>query len=144
MGTGILGSDVHILDVVTPADIRALKEKIDPFISALDDDAKKCATLSESTQQEWAKFRAGWESFYMLPDNFFTDFFGAVEKRDLALSYEKQANDWRALLAKQCTTVTLPRLNEQSEIGGSSFGNPILIGLAAGGGLFLLASLLRR
>jgi hypothetical protein len=94
---------------VTPASVRAEKDRIDPQIRALDAQAATC--ISPELRASWAAFVVGWNVFFHAPEGFLT----AGAEYDHALAVERELNGWREAFRRECGLDTPP-----TEIAGDA------------------------
>lgn len=76
---------------VLPADVRALKERLVPFVYALDQTASSCEGLKEETRSAWRSFSASFRAFYAAEESFWS----AGAEMDQAESYERDLARWQ-------------------------------------------------
>lgn len=83
-----------------PADVRALKDRIDPSMVSTDESVKACPGLSSLDRSAWTVFYASWKVFHAAPEPLL---FGSGVQYDEALGFAAQLERIRAdLRAKNC------------------------------------------
>ena len=60
------------LQFVTPSDVRALKTRLDPFVTALDGAVAQCPKADPGTREAWAAFARSWRAYVASEDHFLT------------------------------------------------------------------------
>lgn len=91
---------------VTPSDVRALKNRVDPFVRALDASVAACPTLLASTRAGWEGFSSAWRT-YMVEDD---SWLHTAAQMDQGEAYEQDLGHWQDLLAQSKCGTSTPRI----------------------------------
>lgn len=119
---GPVSAGALLPDVTNPETVRALKNRLDPSVRALDGQVASCPNLTPEQKSAWGLFSKGWRDFYDGPDNNspfpswipLLGAFGSANVFDGALVYERQIIEWQKMLDGACHAA-LPRIVPQSE-----------------------------
>jgi len=113
------------LRFVTPGDVRDLKNRIDPYVLALDASVRDCKALPADTAKAWGDFSKAWRAFYAEEDSWLH----TAAQMDQAESYECDVRRWQTLLAQQKCAPDAPPLSFTNEggSGAGSFGGTIKV-----------------
>ncbi len=114
-----------LLRFVTPGDVRDLKNRIDPYVLALDASVSNCKTLAPDTAKAWASFSKAWRAFYNEDDSWLH----TAAQMDQAESYECDVRRWQTLLAQQKCAPDAPPLSftNEGDSGSSSLGGTVKV-----------------
>lgn len=96
---------------VTPADVRDLKNRVDPFVRALDAAAPKCADLPASVQSGWQDFSKAWRSYFDEDDSWLH----TAAQMDQGEAYERDLARWQEFLAKYKCAESAPRITPSTD-----------------------------
>lgn len=131
--------------VVGPSDVRAEKDRLNPYVVALDLAAKNCQ-LSQATRDGWEAWRAGWEKFYAADEGWLT----AGAEMDRVQAYEADVKKWQATIARECPSVAqtptpapLGAPQQQAAAGIASSAATIAVALAIIAAIVYLGPLAR-
>ena len=113
------------LRFVTPADVRDLKNRIDPYVRALDENVVACVALPQGVRDGWTAFSKAWRSYFDEDDSWWH----TAAQMDQAESYECDVRRWQTLLAQQKCAPDAPPLSFTNEggSGAGSFGGTIKV-----------------
>ena len=93
---------------VTPADVDAIRARVDAVVRTLDAQAPSC--LGPAQLAAWQAFRAGWSVFLAVPSSWLH----TAAQMDQSEAYEQQVANWqREFQAAGCAS-TAPILNPES------------------------------
>jgi hypothetical protein len=95
-----------LLRFVTPSDVRDLKNRIDPFVRALDTSAAACAGLPASVADGWGAFSKAWRSYFDEEDSWWH----TAAQMDQGEAYESDVQGWQALIATYKCTPDAPTI----------------------------------
>jgi hypothetical protein len=84
---------------VTPKDVRALKNRLDPTFRSLDATVARCSGLDPVMRDSWQAFSKGWRSYVNEEDSWLH----CAAQMDAGESYERQVSDWQAMIGRACT-----------------------------------------
>ena len=103
---------------VTPTDVRDLKNRIDPFVVALDANVRDCKTLAPDTAQGWDKFSKAWRAFFAEDESWSH----TAAEMDQAEAYECDVSHWQTMLAAQKCAPDAPPITPTNNdaTGGAS------------------------
>lgn len=85
--------------IVGPADVRRLKERLQPSMLATDAAVKTCDKLSPGEREAWRVWFAAWSVWYATPEPWL---FGASNEYDETQVYEAQLAAWQEQLRTKC------------------------------------------
>ena len=102
------------LQFVTPSDVRALKNRLDPFVTALDSAVSQCPKVDDATRSAWSAFVASWRSYFAAEDHFLT----AGAEFNTGCDYEQTIAGWQRAIGALACGVPGPTLPEQRGAGG--------------------------
>ena len=110
---------------VTPGDVRDLKNRIDPFVLALDAAVRDCKGLSQDTATAWGDFSKAWRGFFNEDESWFH----TAAQMDQAESYECDVRRWQDMLAKQKCAADVPPITftNEGDGGGSALGSTVKV-----------------
>lgn len=91
---------------VTPADVRDLKNRLDPSVRALDATVARCAGLDAPTRQAWQDFSKAWRSYFDEEDSWLH----TAAQYDAGEAYERQIADWQRVISGASCAVPGPKL----------------------------------
>ena len=99
MGADPCGSKPFVR-FVTPGDVRDLKNRVDPFVVALDATVAACKGLPEGVATSWAGFSKRWRDFF----NENESWFHTAAQMDQAEAYECDLLHWQQMIqqANKC------------------------------------------
>ncbi len=83
------------LRFVTPSDVRDLKNRIDPYVRALDASVAACQGLPQSVADGWTAFSKAWRSYYDEEDSWWH----TAAQMDQGEAYESDVQRWQQMLA---------------------------------------------
>jgi len=86
--------------LVGPADVRRLKERLQPSMLATNAAVKTCTALSTGEREAWRIWFAAWSVWYATPEPWL---FGASNEYDETQVYEAQLAAWQEQLRQKCT-----------------------------------------
>ena len=88
------------LRFVTSSDVRALKDRLNPYVVSLDASIVACPTVSPTKRASWSDWRKAWDGFFSAPEGFWT----AGAEMDQGEAYEVDFNGWRSfMIAERCS-----------------------------------------
>ena len=87
---------------VLPADVRALKSRLDPTVRSLDTTVTQCTTIEPATASAWADFSRAWRAYFNEEDSWLH----TAAQMDAGEAYERQIADWQGRLSRPCTLHT--------------------------------------
>ena len=76
---------------VVPDDVRDLKNRIDPFVRALDHSVATCATMPEGAHMGWDGFSKAWRSYFDEEDSWWH----TAAQMDQGEAYERDLAHWQ-------------------------------------------------
>jgi hypothetical protein len=76
---------------VTPADVRDLKNRIDPFVAALDHSVATCATVPAGVKTGWEAFSKAWRTYFDEEDSWWH----TAAQMDQGEAYEQDVARWQ-------------------------------------------------
>jgi hypothetical protein len=83
---------------VTPDDVRDIKNRLDPFVRALDATVSSCKSITDGTRNAWQNFSKAWRGFYDEEDSWMH----AAAQYDNAESYERSIAEWQRIIGAAC------------------------------------------
>jgi hypothetical protein len=84
-----------LLRFVTPSDVRDLKNRLDPYVRALDESVAACASLPQGVRDGWAAFSKAWRSYFDEEDSWWH----TAAQMDQGEAYEGDVQRWQQMLA---------------------------------------------
>jgi hypothetical protein len=96
---------------VTPTDVRDLKNRVDPFVLAVDQGAADCAAIPEGARTGWNAFSKAWRSFFTEEDSWWH----VAAQMDQGEAYEKDLAHWQDWLAQYKCAGAAPRITPSTE-----------------------------
>jgi hypothetical protein len=99
------GTQVHetgkpLLRFVTPADVRDLKNRLDPYVRALDSSVATCKGMPQGVADGWTAFSKAWRSFFEEDESWWH----AAAQMDQGEAYESDIQRWQQMIAGyKCT-----------------------------------------
>jgi hypothetical protein len=101
---------------VTPGDVRDLKNRIDPFVVALDSTVAACKGLPEGVATSWGAFSTKWRGFYNEDESWFH----TAAQMDQAEAYECDLLHWQEMIqrANKCAP-DAPLITPEDAAGGA-------------------------
>ena len=76
---------------VVPADVRDLKNRIDPFVRAMDGSVAACATVPDAVRSGWVAFSKAWRTYFNEDDSWFH----TAAQMDQGEAYERDLAHWQ-------------------------------------------------
>ncbi len=86
-------------NIVGPADVRRLKDRLQPSMLATNAAVKTCDKLAPGERQAWEVWYAAWLVWYATPEPWL---FGAANEYDETQVYEAQLASWQEQLRTKC------------------------------------------
>jgi len=83
------------LRFVTPADVRDLKNRIDPYVRALDENVVACVALPQGVRDGWTAFSKAWRSYFDEDDSWWH----TAAQMDQGEAYEADVQNWQKMIA---------------------------------------------
>lgn len=135
-----------IIDVTDATVVRALKDRVNPSVLALDAQVAACPALDPAMRTAYLAFSAGWKAYFASDDSGFLGF-GTASIFDTGKAFEAQAISWQQTLNAHCTPNAPTIIPEapQSDQAKSGITTLQIFGVAAlavGAGVVLIG--LRR
>jgi len=96
---------------VTPAVVRAQKEKLNPSFISTDADVRGCAELGEPERAAWAAFFASWRAYHAAEETFW----GVKSEYDTGLFFAESLSRWQKQLEGRCK-LAAPRVVTDAEL----------------------------
>jgi len=85
---------------VTNTDVRALKNRLNPFVVALSNDVAACAGIPDATRSAYQSWAAAWTTYYQTEEATIGPFdWGAAAAMDQGETYEKDLQSWQQKIA---------------------------------------------
>jgi hypothetical protein len=92
---------------VTPTDVRDLKNRIDPFVRALDTSVGACAGLPTALAQGWSDFSKAWRGFFDEDDSWLH----TAAQMDQAEAYQSDVARWQETLSRYACANDIPPIS---------------------------------
>jgi len=127
------------LQFVTPNDVRALKTRLDPFVTALDGAITQCPKADPGTREAWAAFARSWRAYVASEDHFLT----AGAEFNTGCSYEQSIAGWQRTVGALACGVPGPSLPEPRPAGGDTATTSTVRTVAIAAGVVAVALTLR-
>jgi hypothetical protein len=83
------------LRFVTPSDVRDLKNRVDPYVRALDVSVAACKALPQAVADGWAAFSKAWRSYFDEEDSWWH----TAAQMDQGEAYESDVQRWQQMIA---------------------------------------------
>jgi hypothetical protein len=83
---------------VTPSDVRDLKNRLDPFVRALDATVAKCPSLDPGVGSAFSDFSKAWRTYFEEDDSWLH----SAAQYDTGESYEKSIAEWQQTIGASC------------------------------------------
>jgi hypothetical protein len=100
---------------VTPSDVRDLKNRIDPFVRAIDGSVAACPALPHEVADGWSAFSKAWRSFYDEEDSWWH----TAAQMDQGEAYELDVQRWQQKLAGYKCASSAPAIAIEDGAGAS-------------------------
>jgi hypothetical protein len=100
---------------VTPSDVRALKNRVDPFVIALEQSVSNCTTLPDGVRTGWQAFSRAWRSYVEEDDSWLH----TAAQMDQGEAYEQDISRWQGMIATYKCAPDAPPLTPTDQ-GGTS------------------------
>jgi hypothetical protein len=117
---------------VTPGDVRDLKNRIDPFVGALDATVAACKGLPGGVATSWAAFSKRWRDFFNEDESWFH----TAAQMDQAEAYECDLLHWQQMIqqANKCApdAPTITPEDAAGAAGGPQWAGTIKVVAIAG------------
>lgn len=94
-GTRVHDTGKPFLRFVTPGDVRDLKNRLDPYVRALDASVASCASLSHGVRDGWTGFSKAWRSYFDEDDSWWH----TAAQMDQGEAYESDIQRWQQMIA---------------------------------------------
>ena len=131
------------LQFVTPADVRSLKSRLDPYVIALDAAVAQCPRIDDSTRGAWSAFAKSWRDYFNTEDHFFT----AAAEFNTGCEYQAAIYGWQRTIGAFACGVPGPSLPDPKANGGDTATTSTVrtVAIAAGviAGALALRSIIR-
>ena len=90
---------------VIPADVRDLKNRVDPFVRAMDQTVADCKGLTDAVRTGWQGFSQAWRTYFDEEDSWFH----TAAQMDQGEAYERDLARWQDWIGQfKCVTSTPP------------------------------------
>lgn len=99
---------------VTPSDVRDLKNRVDPFVRAMDAAMKDCAGAPDDVKASWQGFSNAWRSYFDEEDSWLH----TAAQMDQGEAYEKDLAHWQEFLGKFKCTADAPKIDPSTDDDG--------------------------
>lgn len=118
-----------VLQFVTPSSVRALKERLDPFVTALDAAVAQCPKVDDATRTAWSAFAQAWRAYYAAEDHFLT----AGSDFRTGCEYQEAIAGWQRAIGALACPVPGPSLPVPAAGGETATTNTVrTVAIAAG------------
>jgi hypothetical protein len=104
------------LRFVTPGDVRDLKNRLDPYVRALDASVSACKALPAGVADGWAGFSKAWRSYFDEEDSWWH----AAAQMDQGEAYEADVEHWQQMIAGFKCAPDAPPITPTGDDGGGS------------------------
>ena len=96
------------IQFVTPSDVRALKGRLDPYVTALDAAVTQCPSVDQATRDAWTAFAKSWRSYVAAEDHFLT----AGAEFNAGCEYQSAIAGWQRTIGTFACGLPGPTLAE--------------------------------
>jgi hypothetical protein len=127
-GSSVVTFGGSFLRIVTPSDVRALKNRIDAYVRGMDASVASCSNLPNAMRISWDTFSKGWRTYFDEEDSWGH----TAAQMDQGEVYEKSVSDWQRSLRPYCTT-NVPNISTMA--GAREDALAVLKTLAIAGGV---------
>jgi hypothetical protein len=100
---------------VTPSDVRDLKNRVDPFVRALDQGVTDCKGLPDGVRAGWQAFSKAWRSYFDEEDSWWH----TAAQMDQGEAYEQDLAKWQTMIAGYKCATDAPPVTPDDEGGGA-------------------------
>jgi hypothetical protein len=104
------------IQFVTPSDVRALKQRLDPYVVALDAAVAQCPKIDAATRDTWGAFTKSWRGYFDVEDHFLT----AGAEFNNGCEYQSAIARWQQTIGTYACGVPGPALPEPKSSGSDS------------------------
>jgi hypothetical protein len=101
---------------VTPADVRDLKTRVDPFVRALDQGVADCKTLPNGVRTGWLAFSKAWRTYFDEEDSWWH----TAAQMDQGEAYEQDLAKWQQMIAQYKCAPDAPPITPEDGAGGGA------------------------
>jgi hypothetical protein len=127
------------IQFVTPSDVRALKTRLDPFVTALDSAITQCPQVDAATRDAWTAFVRSWRAYAASDDHFLT----AGAEFNTGCEYQQAIAGWQKTIGGLACGVPGPSLPEPRPSGGDTATTSTVRTVAIAAGVVAVALTLR-
>jgi hypothetical protein len=96
---------------VVPDDVRDLKNRVDPFVRAMDQSVADCKGLSEAVRTGWQGFSKAWRSYFDEEDSWLH----TAAQMDQGEAYERDLARWQDWIAQFKCVESAPRITPSTD-----------------------------
>ena len=128
-----------LLQFVTPSDVRALKVRLDPYVTALDTSVAQCPSIDSGTRDAWSGFAKSWRDYVAAEDHFLS----AGTEYSAGCDYETAIAGWQRTVGKFACGVPGPSIPVPQPRGSDSATTSTVRTVAIAAGVIAVALTLR-
>jgi hypothetical protein len=130
-----------LIRFVTPSDVRDLKNRLDPYVRALDESVAACASLPQGVRDGWTAFSKAWRSYYDEDDSWWH----TAAQMDQGEAYESDIQRWQQMIAgyKCAPDAPVPTPTGDDSTGGAERWSGTIKTVAIAGAVVAVALGLR-
>ena len=96
---------------VVPADVRDLKNRVDPFVRAMDQSVADCKGLTDAVRTGWEAFSKAWRSYFDEDDSWFH----TAAQMDQGEAYEQDLAHWHDWIGQFKCAESVPRITPSTD-----------------------------
>jgi hypothetical protein len=127
------------IQFVTPSDVRALKQRLDPYVKALDGAVSQCAKVDPATRDAWGSFAQSWRAYFDAEDHFLS----AGAEFNNGCEFQSAIAGWQRTIGALACGVAGPSLPEPKPSGGDSATTSTVRTVAIAAGVIAVALTIR-
>ena len=128
-----------IIQFVTPGSVRDLKNRLDPYVTALDTAIAQCPAIDQGTRGAWAAFTKSWRDYFAAEDHFLT----AASEFNTGCEYQSAIAAWQRTIGAFACGLPGPSLPEPKPSGADSATTSTVRTVAIAAGVVAVAFAVR-
>ncbi len=96
------------LQFVTPSDVRALKLRLDPYVTALDGAIGACPSVDPTTRSAWTAFATSWRTYFNSEEHWLS----SASEFNTGCEYQSAIAGWQRTIGSLACGVPGPTIAE--------------------------------
>ena len=127
------------IQFVTPTDVRALKQRLDPYVTALNAAVGQCAKIDPATRDAWGSFAKSWRTYFDAEDHFLS----AGAEFNNGCEFQSAIAGWQRTIGTFACGLPGPSLPEPRPSGGDTATTSTVRTVAIAAGVVAVAFAIR-